>query len=109
MLLKNKRVTLDEIFFALSDPTRRGILELLLKKDMYASQISNRFAFTKPTISRHLKVLADCRLISKHREAQKIKYTIQAENLTQAQIWIETLGGATLIDYNKLERFFHSL
>ena len=109
MRLKIKKVTLNEIFFALSDPTRRRILELLIKKDMYASQISNQFAFTMPTISRHLKVLADCRLISKQKEAQKIKYAIQAESLTQAQIWIETLGEATLIDYYKLERLFFSL
>ncbi len=109
MRFKYKRVALDEIFFALSDPTRRRILELLLKKGMYASQISNQFAFTMPTISRHLKTLSDCRLISKKKEAQKIKYFIQAESLTQAQIWIETLGGATSIDYDKLEKLLCSL
>ena len=109
MLFKHKSVALDKIFFALSDPTRRRILELLLKKDMYASQISNQFTFTMPTISRHLKTLSDCRLISKKKEAQKIKYYIQAESLTQAQIWIETLGGATSIDYDKLEKLFCSL
>ena len=109
MYFKNKRFALDEIFFALSDPTRRRILELLLEKDLYASQISKQFACTMPTISRHLKVLANCNLISKQKKAQKIKYTIQVNSLTQAQVWIETLGGASSIDYNKLEELFSTL
>ena len=103
---KNNEIILSKIFFALSDPTRRKILRLLLKKDLYATQISEQFAFKMPTISRHLKVLADANLISRHNEAQRIRYMLQLENLNQAQIWIETLGGASLIDYDKLESLF---
>ena len=109
MLHENNTIALNNVFFALSDPTRRRILELLLKNDLYASQISNEFLSAMPTISRHLRVLTKCNLVSKRREAQKIKYAIQIEALNQAQIWFETLGAASPVDYDKLESLFSSL
>jgi ArsR family transcriptional regulator, arsenate/arsenite/antimonite-responsive transcriptional repressor len=45
---------MDIVFKALSDPTRRKILELLTEKDMTAGEIANHFKISKPSISHHL-------------------------------------------------------
>lgn len=45
---------MDSVFKALSDPTRRKILELLTEKDMTAGEIADHFKISKPSISHHL-------------------------------------------------------
>ena len=48
---------MDSPFKALSDPTRRRILELLREKDMSAGEIAAQFKISKPSISHHLNLL----------------------------------------------------
>ena len=58
---------MDKLFRALNDPTRRKILERLRVKPMTAGEISEGFAFSKPTISHHLDLLKQADLISERR------------------------------------------
>jgi len=44
---------MDIVFKALSDPTRRKILELLTEKDMTTGEITDHFKVSKPSISHH--------------------------------------------------------
>ncbi len=55
---------MGDVFKALSDPTRRKILELLQKEPLNAGEIANYFQITKPSISHHLVILKNCGLIS---------------------------------------------
>ena len=48
---------MNEIFKALSDPTRRKVLELLRRRPMTAGEIAGHFVFSKPTMSAHFAVL----------------------------------------------------
>ncbi|MCX8509458.1 MAG: metalloregulator ArsR/SmtB family transcription factor, partial [Rhodobacteraceae bacterium] len=50
---------LDQIFAALADPTRRGILTMLLEDDMAVTDVAHPFAMSLAAISKHLKVLAE--------------------------------------------------
>ena len=54
---------MGDVFKALSDPTRRKILELLQKEPLNAGEIANYFQITKPSISHHLVILKNCGLI----------------------------------------------
>jgi DNA-binding transcriptional ArsR family regulator len=54
-IINQKRILdVDSVFKALSDPTRRKILELLTEKDMTAGEIADHFKISKPSISHHL-------------------------------------------------------
>jgi DNA-binding transcriptional ArsR family regulator len=70
---------LSQTFSALSDPTRRKIIELLKKKELSAGQISQEFDMTAPSISHHLSVLKQADLIYSRRQGQEIIYAL---NLT---------------------------
>lgn len=100
--------SLNKIFFAVSDPSRRKILEIVCEKDLYASDIKHNFSSSFPTISNHMKILTECSLLHRRRESQKIKYSINLNALEEARVWIEALGKANLIDYENLERFLES-
>lgn len=65
-----------DVWNALSDPTRRKILELLSADDMTAGEIADNFNITKPSISHHLSILKNTNLISGEKSGQKIIYSI---------------------------------
>ena len=107
--IRKREDMLDSIFFAISNSTRRKILELLVDKDLYVNEISKNFSSSLPTISNHLKLLAECRLVKKQRESQKIKYSINLKYFEETQIWLETFGKLKLIDYENLEIILEKL
>jgi DNA-binding transcriptional ArsR family regulator len=61
-------------FKALSDPTRRKILQLLKEKNMTAGDIADQFDISKPSISHHLNILKQADLIQDERQGQNIMY-----------------------------------
>lgn len=78
---------------ALSDPTRREILELLKSGRMAAGEIVDHFEFTAPAISRHLSVLKEADLIRDTREGKYIYYELNASVLEEIMLWITQLRG----------------
>jgi DNA-binding transcriptional ArsR family regulator len=54
---------MNTVFKALNDPTRREILELLRKKDMTAGEIVEKFRISGPSISHHLDLLKQAKLV----------------------------------------------
>jgi DNA-binding transcriptional ArsR family regulator len=67
---------LNLTFQALSDPTRRKILELLKKKDMPAGELGKHFNITPPSLSHHLSVLKTANLVTYQRQGQELIYSL---------------------------------
>jgi len=61
---------------ALSDESRRKILELLKEKDMPAGEIAKHFSITLPTLSHHLNVLKQNNLVTFQRKGQELIYSL---------------------------------
>ncbi len=78
---------------ALSDPTRREILNLLKEKTLSAGEISDKFDISFAAISRHLSVLKEADLIRDERDGKFIYYTINASVLEEIMLWIKDLKG----------------
>ena len=66
----------QEIFRALSDPTRRRILTLLKKKSLSAGEIAEWFPLTKGSLSHHFNVLKSADLVRTERRGQSIVYSL---------------------------------
>lgn len=78
---------------ALSDPTRREILNMLKKGSMSAGEISECFDISFAAISRHLSVLRDADLIRDERNGKFIYYELNASVLEEIMLWITDLKG----------------
>lgn len=65
-----------EGFKALSDPTRRRILELLRERDMTAGELAEQFNMSKPSISHHQTKLKTAELVTDERHGQNIIYSL---------------------------------
>ena len=80
---------LDAMFTALADPTRRAIVARLARGDATVNEVAAPFEMTLPGISKHLKVLERCGLISRTRQAQFRPCHLEADALDAALEWIE--------------------
>jgi DNA-binding transcriptional ArsR family regulator len=77
---------LNLVYRALSDPTRRRILELLREQDLTAGEIAARFDLAKPTLSGHFAVLREAGLIQGDRAGTTITYRLNVSVLEEA-LW----------------------
>ncbi len=84
---------LQQTLKALSDPTRREILNLLKGGKKSAGEISDHFDITAAAISRHLSILKEADLIEDSREGKYIFYTLNASVLEEIMLWITDLKG----------------
>ena len=84
---------LQQTLKALSDPTRREILNLLKHEKKSAGEISDHFDITAAAISRHLSVLKDADLIDDTRDGKYIFYELNASVLEEIMLWITDLKG----------------
>jgi DNA-binding transcriptional ArsR family regulator len=79
----------DRVFAALADPTRRRIIELVATGERTAGELAAEFAIARPSVSRHLRVLRDARLLAWRGEAQRRHYRLDPDALDDAGAWIE--------------------
>ena len=84
---------LQQTLKALSDPTRREILNLLKHGKKSAGEISDHFDITAAAISRHLSVLKDADLIEDTRDGKYIFYELNTSVLEEIMLWITDLKG----------------
>ncbi|MDO9547733.1 MAG: autorepressor SdpR family transcription factor, partial [Candidatus Marinimicrobia bacterium] len=75
---------MNQIYKALSDPTRRNILKLLREKDMSAGELAGHFDITKPSLSKHFNILRDADLIHSDRDGTTIIYHLNVSVLEEA-------------------------
>src|SRR4030081_620103 len=80
--------SLDSVFGALSDPTRRAILARLASGEATVPELAAPFAMSLPAISKHLKVLERAGLIARGREAQWRPCRLQATPLKEVADWV---------------------
>ena len=98
MRRKGMSSILNDAFKALSDSTRRRILELLTERDMTAGEIADCFDISKPSISHHLSVLKASGLVLDERRGQNIVYSLNMTVFHELVKWFfdfSSKGGTT--------------
>ena len=80
---------LDDVFFALSHPTRRAMVARLARGEASVAELNAPFGLSQPTISRHLKVLEHAGLIEGSRDAQRRPRRLRASAMKDAADWLE--------------------
>ena len=76
------------IFKALNDPTRRQILQLLQEKDMTAGQIADKFHISWPSVSHHLDLLKQAKLVTTEKEGQFVYYSLNTTVVDEIVKWL---------------------
>jgi DNA-binding transcriptional ArsR family regulator len=81
------------VFHAVSDPTRREMLQLLLDGERTAAELAQPFDMTQPAISQHLRVLREAGLVDVRKEGRFRVYTLNPVPLKEVFDWAEYFQG----------------
>ncbi len=80
-------IYMNILFKALNDQTRREILELLQEKDMTAGEIAENFHMSFPSISHHLDLLKQAKLVIAEKEGQYVSYSLNTTVVDEIMKW----------------------
>lgn len=78
-----------DVFQAIADPNRRAILGLLANKKLTLNKVAENFDISRPAISRHIKILAECGLIKIEQYGRERYCEARLEKLNEVSDWVE--------------------
>ena len=78
-----------DIFQAIADPTRRGILALIAFQAMTPNAIAEHFDTSRQAVSKHLRILAECDVVRQEQMGREIYYSLEIEKMKEIDEWLE--------------------
>jgi DNA-binding transcriptional ArsR family regulator len=80
---------MDALLQAISDPSRRTMLEQLRRGPASAGELADLLTIARPGVSRHLRVLREAGLVDVRQDAQRRVYSLHPEPLAELDAWLE--------------------
>jgi len=80
---------MDAVLHALSDESRRTVLEILRDHPATAGELADALPIARPGVSRHLRVLLEAGLVDVEAQAQRRIYTLRPEPLAEVDAWLD--------------------
>jgi DNA-binding transcriptional ArsR family regulator len=78
-----------DVFQAIADPTRRAILVLLATQALTPNALAEHFDSSRQAVSKHLQMLAECRLVKQKQEGREIYYHLEASKMKEIDKWLD--------------------
>lgn len=100
--------TVDNVFAALADPTRRTILAMLLEDDMAVTDVAAPFDMSLAAISKHLVVLTNAGLISQEKRGRVKWCKLEPDAMREASVWMQGFGQFEAVNLDAFERFLET-
>jgi DNA-binding transcriptional ArsR family regulator len=88
-MVESRQRQLDLVFHALSDPTRRAILQTLTRRERSITELAEPFEMSLAAVSKHVKVLERARLVERERRGSYSYLRLGGDALLSAQQWID--------------------
>jgi len=78
-----------DVFQAIADPTRRGIIALIALQAMTPNAIAEHFDTTRQAVSKHLRILAECEVVRQEQRGREVYYSLVIEKMKEIDEWLE--------------------
>ena len=98
-----------DIFQAIADPTRRAILVLLTTEAMTPNALAEQFEMSRQAVSKHLKVLKECEVVTQQKTGREIFYYFEPEKLKEIAKWLEQFRQHWDDRFNQLDKVLGNL
>ena len=98
-----------DIFHAIADPTRRAILVLIATQSMTPNAVAEHFDTTRQAVSKHIKVLSDCQLLTHDKTGREIHYHFNAKKMKEIDHWLEQFKKHWEDRFNQLDQILINL
>lgn len=90
-------------FQAIADPTRRAIILLIAVQAMTPNAIAEHFDTTRQAVSKHLRILTECRLVKQERSGREIYYQLHPTKMKEIDKWLEQFRKIWQDRFNQLD------
>jgi len=98
-----------DIFQAIADPTRRAIIALIAVQAMTPNALAARFETSRQAISKHLRILAECELITQEQKGREIYYVLEIEKMKEIDEWLEQYRKIWETRYSQLDELLSTI
>jgi DNA-binding transcriptional ArsR family regulator len=78
-----------DIFQAIADPTRRAIIALIALQAMTPNALAEHFDTSRQAVSKHLRILTECELVTQEQKGREIYYSLEIEKMKEIDKWLE--------------------
>jgi len=93
-----------DAFQAIADPTRRAIILLIAVQAMTPNAIAEHFDITRQAVSKHLRILTECRLVKQEQSGREIYYELDGTKMQEIDKWIAQLKNIWENRFNELDK-----
>lgn len=98
-----------DIFQAIADPTRRAIITLIALQAMTPNAIAQHFDTSRQAVSKHLKILSECELITSEQVGREIYYQLEIDKMKEIDQWLEQFRKIWETKFNQLDNLLTTM
>lgn len=98
-----------DVFQAIADPTRRAILSLVALQAMTPNAIAEHFDSSRQAISKHIKILTECKLVNQEQTGREIYYHFNPQKMKEVDTWIAQLRAIWENRFDQLDGVLENL
>jgi DNA-binding transcriptional ArsR family regulator len=98
-----------DVFQAIADPIRREIIDMLAEDTLTVNAVAEKFAISRPAVSKHLKILNECGLVKTVSKGRERHCTIVPEELSKISAWVEPHRKLWEQKLDSFEQYLHEL
>jgi DNA-binding transcriptional ArsR family regulator len=98
-----------DVFHAIADPNRRAIISLLANQQLTINAVAEHFPISRPAISKHIKILAECGLVLVHRQGRERYCEARLDKLNEVADWIEQYQKIWEQRFDRLDEYLKEL
>ena len=98
-----------DIFQAIADPTRRAIIMLIALNAMTPNAIAEHFDSSRQAVSKHLRILTECELISQKQQGREIYYQLEINKMKEIDLWLNQFREIWETKFNQLDDVLEKL
>jgi DNA-binding transcriptional ArsR family regulator len=99
----------QDIFQAIADPTRRAILTFIAIQALTPNAMAEKFDMSRQAVSKHIKVLHECELITPEQSGREIYYHFNAKKMQEFDIWLAQFRKNWETQFNQLDKVLSTL
>jgi DNA-binding transcriptional ArsR family regulator len=98
-----------DVFQAIADPTRRAIINMIAYESLNLNSVAEHFDVSRPAISKHIKILTECGLITIKQKGRERYCEAKLEQLSEVSDWVEQYRKIWTNRFDALENYLQEL
>jgi len=98
-----------DIFQAIADPTRRAIIALIAMQAMTPNALAEHFDTSRQAVSKHLRILTECELVTQEQKGREIYYSLEIEKMKEIDEWLTQVQEIWEANYKRLDALLAEL